>query len=137
MISRNALLSCSRVLSLTSLILVVAASAWPALAQNSRSNSAADYYNRGNERQKEGDLDGAIEDYTFALTFEPKFAPAWNNRGVVRYLKGDLDEAIKDCGKAIELKPDYAEAWNNRGNARFDKGDPDGAIADFDQALGS
>lgn len=131
--SLKALLFYSR--SLFPLILIAAAVTSPALAQTARRNPAADYYNRGNDRQKERDLDGAIEDYTFAITFEPKFALAWNNRGVVRYLKGDFDEAIKDFGKAVELKPDYAEAWNNRGNARFDKGDPDGAIADFDKAI--
>src|SRR5262245_30196895 len=59
--------------------------------QRSRGVSAAEYYNRGNQRQKEGDLDGAIEDYTFALTFDSRYAMAWNNRGVLRYLKGNLD----------------------------------------------
>src|SRR5436190_3132327 len=102
------------------LILISALTIVP--AQNTRARTAGEYYNRGNERQKQRDLNGAIEDYTFAISFDPQFALAWNNRGVVRYLKGELDHAIADCTKAIELKPDYAEAWNNRGNARLDKG---------------
>ncbi|HEU0177713.1 MAG TPA: tetratricopeptide repeat protein, partial [Blastocatellia bacterium] len=123
------------------LIPIVAATSGAAFGQkpsqdkNADRNPAADYYNRGNERQKSGDLDGAIEDYTFAITFDSKFAMAWNNRGVIHYLKGDLDKAIADCGKALELKPDYAEAWNHRGNARLDKGDLAGAVADFDRAI--
>src|SRR5262245_54732674 len=101
-------------------ILIIGATSSFALAQqpkqdkNADRNPAADYYNRGNERHKEGDLDGAIEDYTFAISFDSKFARAWNNRGVIHYLKGDLDKAIADFGKAVELKPDYAEGWNNQ-----------------------
>ena len=68
----------------------------PIMAQSTWSRSAADYYNRGNERQKQGDLDGALEDYTFALKFDPQLVQAWNNRGVVRYLKGELEQAIDD-----------------------------------------
>src|SRR5262245_40626908 len=96
------------------LILIVVTASFPALAQkgkqdqNANRDQAADYYNRGNERHKAGDLNGAIEDYTFAITFNSKFAMAWNNRGVIHYLKGDLDKAIGDCGRALELKLDYA-----------------------------
>jgi tetratricopeptide (TPR) repeat protein len=106
-----------------------------ASAGTARRRSAIDYYNRANQWQKENRLDQALEDYTFALTFDPSLAQAWNNRGVVHYLQGEYEAALRDYTKALELKPDYAEAWNNRGNARLDKGAHVEAIADFDQAL--
>jgi hypothetical protein len=40
----------------------------PSRAQTSR--FAAAYYNRGNERYKKGDLDGAIADFDAALAFD-------------------------------------------------------------------
>src|SRR5262245_45514767 len=100
--------------SIFSLILIVVAASFPALAQkgkqdqNADRDPAADYYNRGNERHKEGDLDGAIEDYTFAITYNSKFAMAWNNRGVIHYLKGDLDKAISRTRSPIA-----ARRWNS------------------------
>src|ERR1043165_8197822 len=72
-------------------------------AQTSRNPSASNYYNRGNERQKQGDLKGAIEDYTFALTFDPQFAQAYKNRGVAHYLKRELEKAIAAYTTAIDL----------------------------------
>ncbi len=85
MISSKGWLSNSIMLS----IVIVAGASGVALAQKSKQDQnanrdpAADYYNRGNERQKAGDLNGAIEDYTFAITYNSKFAMAWNNRGVI------------------------------------------------------
>ncbi len=43
--------------------------------------SAAMYYNRGNERYKKGDMDGAIADFDAALIFDPKLARAYIMRG--------------------------------------------------------
>lgn len=48
--------------------------------QMTRSSAAATYYNRGNQRIRAGDLEGAIKDFDVALTFDPTFAAAYNNR---------------------------------------------------------
>ena len=45
---------------------------------------AADYYNRGYRRAKEGDIAGAIADFTQAIALDPTIAAAYGNRGVVR-----------------------------------------------------
>ena len=68
--------------------------AFTSAAQSSRYRSATEYYNRGNERQQQGDVKGALEDYTIAITFDASFAPAWNNRGVVRFLNREAEAAI-------------------------------------------
>ena len=40
-------------------------------AQNSRAATALSYLERGNQWLKKGDIEKAIEDFSFALTFEP------------------------------------------------------------------
>ena len=98
-------------------------------------STAADYYNRGFERRKAGDLDGAIADYTKAIEIEPRFPGAHLGRGNARQAKGDLDGAIADYTKGIELNPRDAGAYTNRGLAKRRKGDLDGAISDSTRAI--
>jgi tetratricopeptide (TPR) repeat protein len=93
------------------------------------------YNNSGFARKANGDLDGAITDYTKAIESDPRYALAYYNRGVARHDKGDLDGAIADYTKAIEIDPRDASAYNNRGFTRKAKGDIDGAIADYTRAI--
>src|SRR5262250_971004 len=93
----------NRIYCIAALIFLVLAASSVAPAQPSR--FAAAYYNRGNERYKSGDLDGAISDYDAALTFNPRWAVAYNMRGSARYGKGDLDGSIADFTTAIEINP--------------------------------
>src|SRR2546421_10088511 len=122
---------CRRCLSALIILLLGAAS----LCQAQTSRFAVSYYNRGNEKYKKGDLDGAIADYDAALTFDPRWARAYNMRGSARYNKGDLDGSIADYTRAIEIDPHLALAHYNRGKARRDKGDLDGSIADYTRAI--
>src|SRR5277367_1019324 len=85
--------------------------------------TAAEYYNRGNVRGKQGDFSGAIADFTKAIELNPTFALAYTYRGNARSHSGDPDGAIADSTKAIELDPKLALAYSNRGNARYRKGD--------------
>jgi tetratricopeptide (TPR) repeat protein len=89
----------------------------------------------GNARLARGDRDGAIADYTEAVTINPRLASVYANRAVARHYQGDLKAAIADCNRAIELAPEIAVTYNTRGMARRATGDLDGAIADYDRAL--
>ena len=51
------------------LVLVIVFFLATASLSQGQPSPAAAYYNRGNERYKKGDLNGAIEDYDAALTF--------------------------------------------------------------------
>ena len=78
------------------------------------SQTAEDYYNRGNAKGNSQDYKGAIADYTKAIELNPNFAAAYNNRGNAKSDLQDYLGAIADCTKAIELNPNYAYAYNNR-----------------------
>lgn len=100
------------------------------------------YLNRGNSYYKKGKFKQAIEDYSQAISLNPKDAEAYFFRGLTYYKKwfkkayeNDLDRAIEDYTQAISLAPNYISAYNNRGFAYEAKGDLDHAIEDFSQVI--
>ena len=94
-----------------------------------------DLVNRGIEKGKEGDLDGAIADFTRAIELNPKDDAPYYNRAQAKRLKKDTAGAIADYTQAIELGSTNPAAYNNRGNARAENNDRDGAIADYTRAI--
>ena len=91
-------------LFLTVLLLTIGFATSPA----QKLKTAEQYNNRGLEKQGNGDLDGAIEDYTAAVALNGKpgtQAVAYNNRANARMSKNDFEGAIADYSKAIELAP--------------------------------
>ena len=83
------------------------------------SQSAEDYYNRGNENAAIKDYSGAISAYSAAIMREPGFSDALFMRAT-SYMEMQLfGKAILDLNKVTELRPDYAEAYNSRGMARM------------------
>ena len=91
--------------------------------------------NRGIEKAKNGDLDGAIADFNHAAELNPRDDAPYYNRAQARRLKNDTAGAIADYSKAIELGSSNPAAYNNRGNARAETNDPAGAIADYTRAI--
>ncbi|WP_298912142.1 tetratricopeptide repeat protein [uncultured Nostoc sp.] len=59
--------------------------------------------NQGFDKQKKGDLQGAIAAYTEAIRLNPNFAQAYTNRGVVRADLGDNKGAITDLQQAADI----------------------------------
>ncbi|HMF46576.1 MAG TPA: tetratricopeptide repeat protein, partial [Candidatus Udaeobacter sp.] len=97
--------------------------------------SDGDLVNRGIEKAKNGELDGAIADFDRAIELNPKDDAPYYNRAQARRLKNDTAGAIADYTKAIELSSTNPAAYNNRGNARAENKDRDGAIADYTRAI--
>ena len=98
-------------------------------------HTAKEYFKRAGKRFQDGDIDGAIADYSEVIRLEPYDAPTWNNRGFAWGTKGEYDNAIEDLTEAICLKPDYMEAWNNRGIFWRKKGEYDKSLADLTEAI--
>jgi tetratricopeptide (TPR) repeat protein len=97
--------------------------------------SGGDLVNRGIEKAKNGDLDGALVDFDQAVKANPKDDAAYYNRAQAKRLKNDSAGAIADYTRAIELGSKNPAAYNNRGNARAENNDRDGAIADYTRAI--
>lgn len=97
--------------------------------------TARDYCNRGVARQKKGDLDGALADFSQAIELNPQDSTAYNNRGLAQMAKGDLDSALADYDRALQISPRNFQIRTSRGIARQRNGDLDGAIADYDIAI--
>jgi tetratricopeptide (TPR) repeat protein len=97
--------------------------------------TAPDYFQSALKKEKQGDHDGAIADYTKSIELDPLHASTYNNRGNIRKLKGDIEGALADYERAIQLDPNYAYPWGGRAHIKYDRGDIDGAIADLSEAL--
>jgi len=94
-----------------------------------------DLVNRGIEKAKNGDLDGAIADFNRAAEVDPKNDAPYYNRAQAKRMKNDSAGAIADYTKAIELGSTNPAAYNNRANVRAETNDRDGAIADYTRAI--
>jgi tetratricopeptide (TPR) repeat protein len=105
------------------------------VASRAADESGGDLVNRGIEKGKKGDLDGAIADFTRAIELNPKDDAPYYNRAQAKRLKKDAAGAIADYTRAIELGSTNPAAYNNRGNARAENNDQDGAIADYTRAI--
>src|SRR5690242_7067332 len=98
------------------LLLIALISSTQSLVQTPK--SAEDYNNRGVTRRSQGDIEGAIEDFTKAISLKgiPMIlAAAYNNRANALLSKNDVEGALADYTKAIELQPTDYENYYNRG----------------------
>jgi tetratricopeptide (TPR) repeat protein len=93
--------------------------------------------NRGQARQRAGDVDGALADFDRALACAAdRFAASvLHNRGALRQRLGDLPGALADFNRALEIDPGHVATYINRGSARKEANDLAGALADLDFAL--
>jgi tetratricopeptide (TPR) repeat protein len=96
---------------------------------------AANAFQRGLTLEQNGDLDGALAEYSKALAISPNCSEIYFNRGNSRRQLGDLPGAVADYSKAIDLQPRSADYYVNRAIIRLLQNDPAGAIGDFDQAI--
>jgi len=105
-------------------------------SQSQSNGPGAELVDRGIEKGKKGDLNGAIADFDKAIKANPNNANHYINRAYARRLKKDPAGAIADYTRAIEIDPKSADAYYNRGNVKaIDNKDVDGAIADYTLAI--
>jgi tetratricopeptide (TPR) repeat protein len=93
------------------------------------------YVRRGKIYQRQRNFDRAIQDYSEALTLDPKAADALEERAACHNSKGDYDKAIADCNEALRLSPRRASTYRNRARAYFEKSDLAKAIEDLNRAI--
>ena len=93
------------------------------------------YWIRGQIRKGNGDLQGALQDFTKALELKPAFAFGLVDRGDTRSKLKDYKGALTDLNLAIKLDPTMSTAYNNRGAAYIGLGDMKSAILDYNKAI--
>src|SRR5215203_6898687 len=89
-----------------------------AFAQRQTPEAALNLFKNALKKTGNGDLDGAIEDYTRAITLSSRFDTRGNS--VSRSFAESSDSSSDDI-RIVD--PFTANAYNNRGLARFKKGD--------------
>jgi tetratricopeptide (TPR) repeat protein len=93
------------------------------------------YFNKGMEAYGDGNLSGAIFNWTIVAQINPKDPNAYYSRAIVKDDLYTWKAALRDYDKAIELAPDFLAAITNRGGLRDNNGDHEGAIADYDLVI--
>ena len=73
--------------------------------------TAAEYLDRGCDKDDKKDSKGAIEDYNKAIELNPNYAEAYANRGCAKEELGDKEGAIADWQKAADLGDEEAAKW--------------------------
>jgi tetratricopeptide (TPR) repeat protein len=96
---------------------------------------AGGYKLRGDIKQKQRNLHGALIDYTKAERLDPEDARLYVSRSAVYITEGRLKEAVKDANMAIKLSPNDADAWYNRACANYLGRNNDGALKDLERAV--
>jgi tetratricopeptide (TPR) repeat protein len=90
--------------------------------------------NRGAELMRQGDADGAIEDYNKSIEIYPT-AVAYGNRSAALLHKGDAAAALADINKAVELAPRAAVYYYQRASVLIKQGKSDEARKDLARCL--
>lgn len=99
------------------------------------SSKADFYFDKGIECYNNGDLNGAIFNWTLTIEIDPKDTNAYYSRAIVKNELYTWKSALKDYDKAIEIAPEFVSALINRGGLKDENGDYQGAIADYETVL--
>ena len=90
---------------------------------------------QGQAAQAKGDYDGAIAEFTQAITLDAKYSPSYGYRASARLAKGDTAGALADDGQLLTLDPNNAAGFCQRGFVKQATKDNDGALADYTRAV--
>jgi protein O-GlcNAc transferase len=82
-----------------------------------------------------GNLTGAHDAFTRAITADPGFGRAHNNLGVVCFRQGDPVGAVREFANAAALMPTAADPPNGLGQIAEAAGRFDDAVRCYDQAV--
>ena len=116
---------------------VVRAQGDPHAAETARGNALI---KSGNQKMRDGDLDGAIADFNQVIEIDKIFpenvqSASYLNRGAALQKKGDLDAALADFDKAIKLQSTNVFAYLNRGGLHEKRKEIEEALADYSKAI--
>jgi len=91
-------------------------------------------YNTGTMLLESGKYYEAIEQFTKAIDFNPRYKEAYCNRGIAYKKKGSCDKAIEDYNRALKFGDD-PDVHYNKGLALLENKDFESARSAFHQAI--
>jgi tetratricopeptide (TPR) repeat protein len=100
-----------------------------------RKDLAAAYKLRGDIKQRQANLHGALVDYAKAEKYDPNDARLYISRSALHITEGRTRDALSDLDKAIDLDPTDPDAWYNRACALYMEQDNAAALEDLHKAL--
>lgn len=93
------------------------------------------YFLRGVAKYNLDDLQGALQDFSQAIFYNPVYTMAYQYRGIVRSRLGLYQEALDDFALAIEMRPNFAGAYYSRAVTNFLNQQFGASIGDYSQYL--
>ncbi|HBG70081.1 MAG: hypothetical protein A2W93_10105 [Bacteroidetes bacterium GWF2_43_63] len=97
--------------------------------------TAVNYYSSGIEKEAQENHVGAIADFDYAISLDPKYTEAYIARGISKWDNKDLDGAWKDFDAAISIDSTSGKAYYYRGLTYFDYRYYEKACIDLYQAI--
>lgn len=94
-----------------------------------------EFYNLGLEKIRQGDLAGAIKEFSRALKVNPEFVDAYYKRAITHFDSGDFKAAVEDYDRVLQIDPDNINAYCGRGIARLALGNMQDALEDGNQSI--
>jgi tetratricopeptide (TPR) repeat protein len=98
-------------------------------------SKAVFYFDEGLECYNNGNLSGAIFNWSLTIEIDPKDVDAYYSRAIVKNELYTWKSALKDYDIAIEIAPKFASALLNRGGLKDENEDYQGAIFDYEKIL--
>ncbi len=89
------------------------------------------YWLRGTDRVANGQVKGAVADFSQAISQKPDFAEAYDNRAVAFAQTGNVEGAIQDFTKAAAINPANPQPFYNRASLKASTGNFPGALEDY------
>jgi len=110
--------------------------AFAANSQEPASNqTAGSYYSNGIEKEAQGNHVGAIADFDYAISLDPKYTDAYIARGISKWMNDNLDGAWSDFDLATDIDSTSGKAYYYRGLAYFEYYYYEDGCLDLYQAL--
>jgi len=97
--------------------------------------TAQQYFKKGNELRKNGELDAAVKKYKKALDFHVNFVPALNQLAATYWQKKEFRKATNCYQSLLEKKPNDANNYVKLGRTLLKQEDHPAAIMAFRTAL--
>lgn len=97
------------------------------------SGKARVYANRGNWNAKRGDLQGAVADFTSALSADSRFKGAYAGRAFAYVKLGDFDSALRDANAFVLLFPEDPYGLTVRSLVFREQGNIEAALQDLER----